>query len=414
MADASAAFGSLPFQEQIAFFRRKLNLPTASWTDIWQAAHDHAFVVAGANRIDLVQDFRTAIDQAISEGTTLAQFRKDFDAIVAKHGWSYNGGRNWRSRVIYETNLRSSYAAGRYAQLQSLKKTLPFWRYRHSDSVMHPRPMHLAWNGLVLSADDPWWDTHFAPNGWGCQCTIEGLDEIDLQDLGKSGPDTAPPVDMLSITVGIRGPTPRTVETPAGVDPGFGYAPGKSAWERQQASNASATARAQNATAWQPLIPRDAVAAGRPAQMPTVPVPVPLDPPQTTASATKQALRELLGGDSRVFDVKGVPVIVDAQTVGALIDPAQASYLPLLLDLLADPYEVWMQPEQAAALDGTRVRMRIVKGYDLGHGRIVLIVAEQQDGALVDVTVLPSDDAKTIDPLRSGVLWFATKGKKAS
>jgi hypothetical protein len=413
MADASAAYGSLPFKEQIAFFRRKLNLPTASWTDIWQAAHDHAFVVAGANRIDLVQDFRAAIDQAISEGTTLAQFRKDFDAIVAKHGWSYNGGRNWRSRVIYETNLRSSYAAGRYAQLQALKKTLPFWRYRHSDSVMHPRLMHLAWNGLVLSADDPWWQTHFTPNGWGCECTIEGLDEMDLQDLGKSGPDTAPPVDMQTITVGVRGPTPRTVETPAGVDPGFGYAPGRSAWERQQAANALATVQAQDAVAWQPIIPRDAVAAGRSTQLPTVPAPVPLDPPQTTADATVQALRELLGADSRVFDVKGVPVIVDAQTVGAQIDLAQASYLPLLLDLLADPYEVWMQPEQAAGFDVTRVRMRIVKGYDLGHGRTVLIVAEQQDGALVDMTVVPTDDPKAIDPLRSGMLWFGAKSRKA-
>ena len=175
MADATAAYGSLPFQEQIAFFRRKLNLPTATWTDIWQSAHDHAFVVAGANRMDLVQDFRQAVDRAIASGSTLAQFRKDFDAIVEKYGWSYNGGRNWRSRVIYETNLRSSYAAGRYAQLQSLKKTMPYWRYRHSDAVMHPRPMHLAWNGLVLHADDPWWHTHFPPNGWGCQCTVEAL-----------------------------------------------------------------------------------------------------------------------------------------------------------------------------------------------------------------------------------------------
>lgn len=414
MANASGTYGSLPFQEQIAFFRRKLNLPTASWTDVWQAAHDHAFVVAGANRMDLVQDFRAAIDQAISEGTTLAQFRKDFDAIVAKHGWSYNGGRNWRSRVIYETNLRSSYAAGRYAQLQSLKKTLPFWRYRHSDSVMHPRPMHLAWNGLVLSADDPWWETHFPPNGWGCQCTVEGIDEIDLQDLGKSGPDTAPPTDLETVTVGARGPSPRTVETPAGVDPGFGYTPGKSAWESQQATRAATNAQAQDAATWQPLIDRSATTQGRPAQLPLAVAPVPLDAPQTTAEATTQALRELLGADSRVFDVNGIPVIVDAYVVGAQIAPSDARYLPLLLDALADPFEIWMQPEQAAAVDATRVRMRIVRGYDLGHGRMVIVVANQQDGALVDAMFLTSDDPNIVDPVRSGLLWFGAKAKVKS
>lgn len=230
MADR-VAYGSLPFKEQIAFFRAKKNVLTEAWTDLWLAEHDHAFMVAGANRIDLLVDLRAAVDKAIADGTGLEAFRHDFDKIVAKYGWAYNGGRNWRTRVIYETNLRTSYAAGRYAQLQALKKVRPFWRYRHSDAVEHPRPMHLAWNGLVLAADDTWWDTHYPPNGWGCQCTVEALNARDLARLGKSGPDTAPPVDMQQVLVGKNGPHPRQVETPAGVDPGFGYAPGKSAFE---------------------------------------------------------------------------------------------------------------------------------------------------------------------------------------
>ncbi len=231
---SGVAYGSLPFKEQIAFFRAKKNVLTDAWTDVWEAEHDHAFMVAGANRIDLLVDLRSAVDKAIADGTGLEAFRRDFDAIVAKYGWAYNGGRNWRTRVIFETNLRTSYAAGRYAQLQALKKVRPFWRYRHSDAVQHPRPMHLAWDGLVLHADDPWWDTHYPPNGWGCQCTVEALNARDLARLGKTGPDTAPPVDMQEVTVGQRGPSPRTVQTPAGVDPGFGYAPGRSAFEQGQ------------------------------------------------------------------------------------------------------------------------------------------------------------------------------------
>lgn len=244
-------FGALPFREQIEFFRRKLDLPTNSWTDIWNEAHDFAFVVAGANRTDLVQDFMLAIDKAIADGTTLQQFRKDFDAIVAKYGWSYNGSRNWRSQVIYDTNLRTSYAAGRYAQLQAVKKTMPYWQYVHNDSVIHPRPLHKHWGDikLTLSADDPWWDTHFPPNGWGCRCSVRALDAHDLAKMGKSGPDQAPPVDMRTVTVGVRGPNPRTVEVPAGIDPGFGYAPGKSVFERmlQLALDKTATLPAEAA-----------------------------------------------------------------------------------------------------------------------------------------------------------------------
>lgn len=55
---------SLPFAEQNQFFRRKLNLPTNAWTDIYTREHDYAFVVAGANRDDLVQDFRQAVEKA--------------------------------------------------------------------------------------------------------------------------------------------------------------------------------------------------------------------------------------------------------------------------------------------------------------------------------------------------------------
>ena len=135
----------------IAFFRQKINLPTATWTDIWQAMHTKAFVVAGAIKADLIQDLRDAVDRAISEGTTLEEFRKAFDDTVARHGWSYKGGRNWRSRLIFETNIRTAYAEGRWQQMTDpeLLKVRPYLLYRHGDS-RHPRPHHLAWDGLVL------------------------------------------------------------------------------------------------------------------------------------------------------------------------------------------------------------------------------------------------------------------------
>ena len=236
---ADAAYGSLPFAEQIAFFRRKLNLPTEGWTDIYTAEHDWAFVVAGANRDAIVSDFRAAVEKAIAEGTTLQDFRKDFDAIVATHGWDYNGGRDWRSRVIYETNLNTSYAAGRFEQLQAA----PLWQYVHADWVQNPRHQHLAWDGLVLPKDDPWWQAHFPPNGWGCQCSVRGLWPDDLAEVGKQGPDAAPEVNLVERLVGARSATPRLVRVPEGIDPGFEYTPG-SRRQREEARQAMQTAAA--------------------------------------------------------------------------------------------------------------------------------------------------------------------------
>ena len=217
----------LPFREQIDFFRRKVRIPTRSWTDIWQSQHDVAFVVAGAARDDLLNDLYNAVDQAISEGTTLASFKREFGDIVDKHGWRHTGGRDWRARVIYNTNLRTSYSAGRWQQIQAVKETRPYVRYRHSHAVVQPRELHLSWDGTVLRVDDPWLRTHAPTNGWGCQCYLESLSERNLEKLGKSGPDKAPAIRYHTVTVGKTGPMPRTVRVPEGIDPGFAYAPGR-------------------------------------------------------------------------------------------------------------------------------------------------------------------------------------------
>ena len=63
-----ADYGDLPFEEAIAFFRGKVNLPTATWLDIQKGMHARAFVVAGAMQTRLLEDFRAAVSSAIAKG----------------------------------------------------------------------------------------------------------------------------------------------------------------------------------------------------------------------------------------------------------------------------------------------------------------------------------------------------------
>lgn len=202
-----------PFEEQIAFFRGKLGnlIPTEKWTDVWKSAHDTGFMVAGAAKADLLADLARAVDGAISEGRGIEAFRRDFDEIVEKHGWSYRGARNWRTRVIYRWNMASSYAAGRLVQLK--EGGFEYWMYRHSDSVARPRPLHVSWDGLTLRADDDWWKTHYPPNGGGCQCYVVGVTGATAKRLG--GRIEAPPNDGFE-------PDGR----PKGIDKGWDYMPG--------------------------------------------------------------------------------------------------------------------------------------------------------------------------------------------
>lgn len=144
---------SRPFKEAIDYFRNKVNLPTKTYRDIQRGAHTKAFVVAGATKEDLLADFRAAIDKAIGLGTSLQEFRKDFDNIVKQHGWSYKGSRGWRSKTIYATNIQTAYAAGRYKQMTDpdVLKRRPYWQYLVGDSKKH-RKEHLKLNGLILPA----------------------------------------------------------------------------------------------------------------------------------------------------------------------------------------------------------------------------------------------------------------------
>jgi SPP1 gp7 family putative phage head morphogenesis protein len=201
----------LPFEEQIAFLAERVNVPTDSYRDVSGAEHDAAFVVAGAKGA-VLNDFRSAVDRAIATGQTLEQFRQEFDSIVERTGWTFRGGSAWRANVIWDTNLRTSYAAGRYEQMQQVTTSRPYWQWRHGGSA-HPRPQHLALDGKVFRHDDPFWSSFGSPpQGYGCRCSVFTLSDRDLERRGlaaEPGPqlgDRLPIPDLPGQTTAMNPP----------------------------------------------------------------------------------------------------------------------------------------------------------------------------------------------------------------
>ncbi len=206
---------TLAGQLQSLQLRMANQVQTKSWRDMLHAQHDKAFTVAGAMQADLLADLAKAVDDSISKGLGLQYFRKQFDQIVEQYGWAYKGERRWRTRVIYGTNMRVSYAAGRLVQLRDpeLQKLAPFWMYRHSGAE-HPRLQHKAWDKLTLPANDPWFKTHYPPNGWGCGCRVLAVSARDIARIG--GRIEIPP------------------EGTDGIDEGWDYMPGGSVTDELQ------------------------------------------------------------------------------------------------------------------------------------------------------------------------------------
>lgn len=407
---ADAAYGSLPFREQIEFFRRKINLPTTGWTDVYTHQHDWAFVVAGANRDAIVTDFRAAVERAIVDGISLDKFRQEFDSIVARHGWDYNGGRDWRSRVIYETNLATSYAAGRWEQLQAA----PFWEYEHQDWVEHPRPEHEALDGLVLAKDDPFWKTHFPPNGWGCKCRVRGRWPQDLADMGKTGPDVAPAIHWVEREIGQRSVNgPRTVSVPAGIDPGFEYAPG-----------AARMRTAIPPESPNPPVPGSAGGPGLPNLRPldVLPAPRPVSagellpkglPPEDYVRAFLEPFGGTLDSPAIMVDAIGERIVIGKELFQnskghwKVTKQGREIYLPLLARALLEPDEIWVRLEWMYAREKAVVRRRYVARFAVDDEELpALAVFELGPDGWSGVTLFQGT-SQGVDDWRVGIRLYS-------
>jgi SPP1 gp7 family putative phage head morphogenesis protein len=215
----------VPFQAAIDHLKGKVDMPTEAYTDLLHTMHDKAFVIAGVTGGEVLSGIHNDLLMALQDGLPLDQFRRN--ALSTINGrWcptTATGGNDTgrRLRVVFETNMRTAYAAGEYQQMQRLKRTHPYCRYRHGDSRV-PRQEHLAWDGMVLAADDPWWKTHYPPNGWGCRCFVEPVSKAELGDTGRDGPDRAPESKEREVQYGGR-----TLKVPTGIDPGWAYIPGE-------------------------------------------------------------------------------------------------------------------------------------------------------------------------------------------
>lgn len=391
MADGAQPFAVNPV-EAIEFLRKKVNVPTRTWTDIWQGQHSAAFVVAGAQSDALLADFHEAVNRNIAEGRTLEQFRADFDQIVARHGWSYKGSRNWRSRVIFNTNLRMAYSAGKWDQFQRLKKMRPYLRYV---AVMddRTRPLHAHWHNTILPVDHPWWDTHIPPNGWNCRCMVQSLSERDLKRYGFKVTETPPPIEMEPREINTSSGKV-VIQVPKGIDPGFAYNPGKAGFGG--AGGPGGLAQVKHGDQWPRL-----VAPGEPDDI-TLP-PLPIDKPIArplpeqrgiSEEMVRRALRASLGGrdEAVLVDPASGRVLVGQSLLDHIFQrpverlDGRERYFPLIPELIENPAEIWLGWTVDPATGRVTLRRRYVKLVTTEGGGSLGLVADADGGMYSGLT----------------------------
>ncbi|MBF0487542.1 MAG: minor capsid protein [Nitrospirae bacterium] len=222
--DLSYAIGLTP-KAAVAYFEQKGYKITWDWNEALREAHTRAFSVAKVLRMDVLQDIHDMVEKAITDGITLKEFQDELEPLLKAKGWwgkqeigtedgikTVQLGSPRRLEIIYRTNLQTAYMAGRYKGMMADVDNRPYWQYV---AVMdsRTRPSHAALNGKVFRYDDPFWNTHYPPNGFRCRCRVRALDAQDMKDKGLKVESSNSPYRQMQ------------------PDYGWDYNPGKEAWQ---------------------------------------------------------------------------------------------------------------------------------------------------------------------------------------
>lgn len=240
LAAAKRGFATPP--EIVDYFRDKNLKPAFSWLDVWGEEHAHGFTVAGVTETRVLSEFKAAIDKAIAGGQGFEAFKADMQARLTPRGWwgpktvsdptakwadkTVDFPRPGRLETTFWSNVRSARAAGQWNRIQRTKASRPYLLYVRSVAE-RKRPEHLAWAGTIKPVDDGWWGTHYPPNGWGCKCSVQQLDQDDRDAyLAQEGYSEDAPDFGTADYVNRR--TGEVTKVPRGIDPGWQTNPGLS------------------------------------------------------------------------------------------------------------------------------------------------------------------------------------------
>jgi len=254
--DLAYAIGLKP-EKAIEYFKAKGYAFSWNWEEIWQEAHARAFTVAKVTRMDILQDIRTGIQDALDNGSTYQEFAKGLTPLLKSKGWwgrqeqvneqtgeitSVQLGSPYRLRTMFDQNVQTAYNVGRYRTQMENVADRPYWEYV---AVMdaRTRPAHAMLNGRVFRSDDPFWDSFYPPNGWRCRCRVRALDDANLAERGQQVESSQGKLsqrdELVSKKTGELQPVTvfRDISTQTGKkesvapDVGWSYNPGKVDWK---------------------------------------------------------------------------------------------------------------------------------------------------------------------------------------
>jgi SPP1 gp7 family putative phage head morphogenesis protein len=208
-------FGPVPHTEASDFIKDKPAVSRAVFEQMLPEVRARTFLVSGLVPLDIAQKLRDRIAD-IPDGGDWDKAKRDiadslspfFQPDVAAKNAEGNlmsdserqaaaqAAAERRSELLLRTHGYQAYSAAQYNVLERQKDVFPFWRYQtaQDDRV---RDSHAALEGVVLPANDPFWQTHFPPWDFNCRCTVVPLSDADVAEISQE--DKSKPPEERSI-----------------------------------------------------------------------------------------------------------------------------------------------------------------------------------------------------------------------
>lgn len=112
---------------------------------------------------------RTVVNDLVKNGAPVRRAVIALNKAFANLG--ITPGNSFQIESIYRTQVQLAYSAGQWQQAQDPVYDEIIWGYKYvSVGDSRVRPIHEALDGVTLPKNDPFWQTFWPPNGYGCRC----------------------------------------------------------------------------------------------------------------------------------------------------------------------------------------------------------------------------------------------------
>jgi SPP1 gp7 family putative phage head morphogenesis protein len=160
-------------------------IPTIADPDFIRAMRNNAYIFSGAKTF---QEVKTMSDFLLDENGELRSFA-DFKKKAAVTFDQFN--KHWLRTEMTQAH-NTAEAASKWQQFEAEKDVFPYLRYDTAGD-QRVRESHKLLDGIIKPVDDPFWDTHAAPNGWNCRCELlQESEAVPTADEDITLPDDIP------------------------------------------------------------------------------------------------------------------------------------------------------------------------------------------------------------------------------